>query len=149
MCSHKPDIYSLRCELNHNNQTKVIPLDIEHIMLVSNAIHTVECLLDVCKTCPFSLFGFVIPLFQGCFGLRVLGVVLNQCALSYDSHCSMKFAGAKIVKRVEWSVKKKHFFGCEGQIRCFCPERRQKWGIGSGKRKARCIVMMQRVIVLG
>lgn len=59
MCADKPDQYMAHHELYQHYQPIVIALDIKHISLVTDTIHTVECLLDVSKAFPFSLFGFL------------------------------------------------------------------------------------------
>lgn len=68
MCSYKSDIYKLRCELYHHDQTKIVAFDVEHIMLVSNRIYRIESLANIGKIIPFALLDFLNPLFES--GLR-------------------------------------------------------------------------------
>lgn len=52
MCANKPNINLARDKMNYNNQTKIIPFDIEYIMLISNTIYTIKCIPDIGKACP-------------------------------------------------------------------------------------------------
>lgn len=64
MSADKTDVNSLGRELNDDNQPIVITFDIEDIVLITNIVNAVEGLFYVCKTCPFRLLSFFVPILQ-------------------------------------------------------------------------------------
>jgi hypothetical protein len=57
MGTDKSNQYVTHSEFYKHNKAIVISLDIEHIPLISNAIHAVEGLLNVSKALPLCLLG--------------------------------------------------------------------------------------------
>ena len=49
MSTDKSDINPLYGEFDDNNQSVIVTSNIEHIMLIADAVHTVECVLNVLK----------------------------------------------------------------------------------------------------
>ena len=86
MSADKTNKYILWCELNHNDQSEVVALYIEDIMLITNIIYRVKGFLNVGKAMPFCFFGFFKPVIKGCLGLRMYGVILYQFLFGNDSH---------------------------------------------------------------
>ena len=78
--------YILWRELNHYDQTEVVALDVEDIMLIANIIYGIEGLFDVGKTVPFRFFRFLEPVIKGCLGLGMYGIIFYQLLFSNDSH---------------------------------------------------------------
>ncbi len=78
MSADKPNIYLARDKMDYNNQAKVVSLDIEHIMLISNTIYTIERFLDIGKARPFTRFSFRKPFFQRHFRLRMTLIIVYQ-----------------------------------------------------------------------
>ena len=42
MCPDEADIDKMNCKLNDHHKTVIITLDVEHIMLVADIIHTID-----------------------------------------------------------------------------------------------------------
>ena len=52
MCAHKTNVNSFRSKLNHNNQSVIITLYVEHIMLITDIINAIESMFNIRKTGP-------------------------------------------------------------------------------------------------
>ncbi len=73
----KPDkayINLLRGENHYRDQPVVIPLDIEYVPIVTHIVCTVERLLYVLKTVPFTSLGLKIPIPQRYAGVRIFKI---------------------------------------------------------------------------
>lgn len=58
-------IYKLYSEFDHNDQTIVVPFDVEYIVLVPYIVHAVESLLYVGEAGSFTAFYNTCPFLQG------------------------------------------------------------------------------------
>ena len=92
MCSDETDIYKLRCKLNDNNQTVIVPFDVEYIMLIAYAIHTIECLLDISETFPLAFFDNRHSFLKRHLCVGVLLDVFIQLSFREYSHKSFVYS---------------------------------------------------------
>ncbi len=54
------------------NQSMMITMDIENIMLIPRHVCITESLSDISKTIPLALFDFCYPFLYRCFAIRML-----------------------------------------------------------------------------
>jgi hypothetical protein len=74
MSKNIPNVNRFYTEFHNSQQSVIVALDIEHIVLISDAVNTVERPFDIGKTVPSGTFRLIEPIFQCCFGIVVLAV---------------------------------------------------------------------------
>lgn len=71
MCAYKADENVTNGEFYNHHQSVVISFDIENISLVAYTVNAIKSVFYVCKTCPFCMLCFIIPILQSSFCFRV------------------------------------------------------------------------------
>ena len=86
MGSNKTDIYHLDSKQNQGHQAILISSDIEDDPVISHIISRIERLFYICKTTPFCVRRFLIPIPQSRLRVFVFSIKLHQRFLRNNSH---------------------------------------------------------------
>jgi len=86
MSSYPPYKNVLAPKSNYDNQSEIITLDIENIVLIAYTISRVEGCPDIGKACPTAFPSLRVPIFQSFLRLWMIEVIVNQCLFCYDIH---------------------------------------------------------------
>jgi hypothetical protein len=86
MGSDKPDVDEPDGELDDHDKPVSVPLDVEHIVLVSDGIRRSERFPYIGETSPFAPFHDADPLLQGHPRIGMSPDKLLQGLFSKDSH---------------------------------------------------------------
>jgi hypothetical protein len=100
MCADEANVNRFGGHNYQYHKAIVIPVDVEHITLIANIIHTIKGLPNIGKVVPFSPTGFFKPIVETSYSLRMVLGVLGQCLFGNDSHNGIfMFYAAKIMKK--------------------------------------------------
>ena len=91
MRTDKADVNHLYLKFDHYDQSVIVPFLIENIVLVSNAINTIEILFNVSKRLPTGRSGFSIPVLYSRFGIRSVRLKFYQCSVGNNPHLRFCF----------------------------------------------------------
>ena len=69
MCSDKTYVNHVRKEYHHYNHPEIVTPNVEHISVITNEVHMVEVIPDICKTFPISFRYLYVPVTQRFLGI--------------------------------------------------------------------------------
>lgn len=78
----------------------VIAMDIKHIMLITNTIHTIKTLLYISKAFPLGFFNYLQPVLQGNLGIRESYYIIFERFFGYYSQGALENWYCKITKKI-------------------------------------------------